>query len=234
MDNTWQSRLRSSVGDSKLWRLRRRVILKTARDFMAVAKVLLQPIEEDEETKQAVHAVGLLLQMAGELAGAAGRLLSDGEHYAGAALVRQLVEIEYLTWTFKQGHRSTSKWLQSTHDERMKMFSPRELRKTSKGRFLSKDYQDHCEQGGHPVPRGSFLLAGTSPGSAQLLLVDLMCHCWRTWDQIVQWSKDLPVATAAVLDQGSEVSARLNNWRKQDPMYALMVEKHPEADNKLV
>jgi hypothetical protein len=55
--------------------------------------VLLRPIEANEETKQALHAVGLLLQMAGELAGAAGRLLSDGEHYAGAALVRQVVEI---------------------------------------------------------------------------------------------------------------------------------------------
>ena len=92
----------------------------TARDFIAVAKVLLRPIEEDEEIKQAVYAVGLLLEMAGELAGAAGRLLSDGEHYAGADLVRQIVEIEYLTWTFKEGHRSASEWLQSTHDERMK------------------------------------------------------------------------------------------------------------------
>jgi hypothetical protein len=228
MDDTWQQRLRAGVGDSKLWRLRREVILRTGRDFMAVGSVLSRPIEADEETKDAIYAVGLLLQTAGELAVAAGRLLSDGEHYAGAALVRQVVEIEYLTWTFKEGHRSASKWLQSTHSERMNAFSPRELRKTSKGRFLSQDYQDHCEQGGHPVPRASFLLAGTSPGSAQLLLVDLMCHCWRTWDQIVQWSKDLPVAYAALLDGGSGVSARLNNWGKQDPMYALMVERDPE------
>ncbi|HXQ38341.1 MAG TPA: hypothetical protein VN843_30355 [Anaerolineales bacterium] len=228
MENLWQSRLRSSVGDSKLWRSRRQVMLMTARDFMAVAKVLLRPIEEDEESEDAIHAVGLLLQMSGELASAAGRLLSDGEHYAGAALVRQVVEIEYLTWTFKEGHRSASKWLQSTHDERMKMFSPRELRKTSKGRFLSRDYQHHCEQGGHPVPVGSFLLSAQSPSSAQMLLVDLIVHCWRTWDQIVQWSKDLPVAAAAVLDEGNKISARLNDWGVHDPMYALMVEKYPE------
>jgi hypothetical protein len=200
MEDSWQQRLRAGVGDSKLWRLRSQVILKTGRDFMAVGGVLSRPIEADEETKDSIYAVGLLLQTAGELAVAAGRLLSDGEHYAGAALVRQVVEIEYLTWTFKEGHRSASKWLQSTHSERMNAFSPRELRKTSKGRFLNQDYQHHCEQGGHPVPRGSFLLAGASPGSAQLLLVDLMCHCWRTWDQIVQWSKNLPIASAAVLD----------------------------------
>ena len=129
--------------------------------------------------------------MAGELGLAAGRLLSAGEHYAGAALVRQVVEIEYLTWTFKEGYRNPEKWLKSTHSDRMKLFSPGELRKTSKGRFLSKDYQDHCEQGGHPVSRGSFLLAGESPGSAQLLLVDLLCHSWRTWDLFLcKLSKD--------------------------------------------
>lgn len=197
---------------------------------MAVGRALSRTVDK-EKTQQELHAIGLLMQMAGELAFAAGRLLSDSEYYAGAALVRQLVEIEYLTWTFKEGHRSASNWLKSTHAERMKDFSPSELRKTSKGRFLLKDYQDHCEQGGHPVPRGSFLLAGENPGSAQLLLVDLMVHSWRTWDQVVQWSKKLPIASAVVVERGSKISARLNNWGKQDPMYALMVEEYPEKNS---
>jgi hypothetical protein len=112
--------------------------LKTARDFIAVGKLLSLPNEADEETKDAIYAVGLLLQTAGELAVAAGRLLSDGEHYAGAALVRQVVEIEYLTWTFKEGHRSASKWLQSTHSERMNAFSPREQWKPRRDVFSVK------------------------------------------------------------------------------------------------
>lgn len=230
MEDSWQLRLRASVGDSRLWRLRRQVILKTAREFIAVGKALSRSLDADGGTPQEIYAVGLLMQMAGELAFAAGRLLSGGEHYAGSALVRQIVEIEYLTWTFKEGHRSASKWLQSTHDERMKLFSPRELRKTSKGRFLSRDYQHHCEQGGHPVPLGSFLLGAQSPGSAQMLLVDLIVHCWRTWDQVVQWSTETPQAAAIVFAQGRQISTRLNNWGKQDPMYALMVERHPEKN----
>lgn len=129
-----------------------------------------------------------------------------GEHYAGAALLRQVVEIEYLTWTFKEGHRSANKWLQSTHEERLIVFTPGPLRKTSKGRFLNKDYQDHCEQGGHPVSRGSFLLGGKNPGSAQVLLVDLIVHCWRTWDQVVQWSIKVPYASATVLGRGRQVT----------------------------
>jgi hypothetical protein len=115
-----------------------------------------------------------------------------------------------------------------THDERINLFSPHKLRQTSKGRFLSKDYQDHCEQGGHPVPRGSFLLGSESPGSAQLLLVDLIVHCWRTWDQVVHWSSELPDALAVVTGRGGQISSRLNKWGGQDPIYALMVERHPE------
>jgi hypothetical protein len=202
--------------------------LSTARDFVAVGKSLSEPVEADKETQQGVYAFALLMQMAGELAFAAGRMLSEKEHYAGAALVRQVVEIEYLTWKSKEGHRSASKWLNSTHNERMKMFSPGELRKTSKGRFLSRDYQYHCEQGGHPVRVGSFLIGAQSPGSAQILLVDLIVHCWRTWDQLRQWSIKVPAAAAIVLSAGRQISPRLHKWGTRDPMYALMVERYPE------
>jgi hypothetical protein len=228
MEDTWQSRLRAGVGDSELWSLRKHTAVKTARDFIAVGTLMSLPNDSDEETSDAIHAVSLLLQMAGELAVAAGRLLSDGEHYAGAALLRQVVEIEYLTWTFKEGHRSASKWLQSTYEERMSVFSPGKLRQTSKGRFLREDYKDHCEQGGHPVPRGSLLLGAKNPGSAQILLVDLIVHCWRTWDQVVQWSIGVPYASAIVLGRGRQISSRLNKWGQEDPIYALMVERDPE------
>jgi hypothetical protein len=202
-------------------------VLKTGHDFIAVGTAMSVSDDVDDDASNAIQAVGLLLRIAGELAAAAGRMSSEGEHYAGAALVRQLVEIEYLTWTFKEGHRSASSWLRSTHEERRQMFSPAQLRKTSKGRFLAKDYQDHCEQGGHPVPRGEFL-GNSSPGSAQLLLVDLIVHCWRTWDQVASWSGGIPHASAAVLKGGPEISARLNRWGRRDPMYGLMVEQRPE------
>jgi hypothetical protein len=51
--------------------------------------------------------------------------------YAGAALLRQIVEIEYPTWTFKEKYRDPEKWLQSTHQKRMKDFSPAQFRKTA-------------------------------------------------------------------------------------------------------
>ncbi len=228
MESEHEARLRASVGGPALWTLRKRTAMKTARDFIAVGTAMSASSDLDKETSDAIQAVSLLLRMAGELAIAAGRMLSEGEHYAGAALVRQLVEIEYLTWTFKEGHRSAGIWLRSNHQERREMFSPAQLRKTSKGRFLAKDYQHHCEQGGHPVPIGSFLLGHTSPGGAQLLLVDMICHCWRTWDQVALWSRTIPNAAASVIKYGSEVSARLNGWGRRDPMYAWMIERLPD------
>jgi len=235
MDETeWQKRLLAGISGPRLWSLRKRTAMETARDFIKVGISMSRP-ELDEKTRDAVHAVGLLLQMAGELVFAAGRLLSDREHYAGAALLRQVVEIEYLTWTFKEKRRSASAWLRSTHAERMKMFGPSQLRQTSKGRFLDKDYRHHCEQGGHPTVRGSLLLRGANVPGAQLLLVDLIVHSWRTWDQLVCWSKEFGCASRAVVALGSQVSWRLNEWGKQDPIYTLMVERYPEnrAQNSL-
>src|SRR5438093_7178743 len=48
-----------------------------------------------------VVAVSLLLRLAGELSSAVVDLFSDGRHYAAAALLRQIVEIEYLAWAFE-------------------------------------------------------------------------------------------------------------------------------------
>jgi hypothetical protein len=177
----------------------------------------------------AVRAMGSLLRMAGELGGAASRMLSGKEHYAGAALLRQVVEIEYLTWTFKEGQEAIVEWLNSDRHERRERFSPARLRKNAKGRFLAEDYQNHCEQGGHPVPRGIPLLGGQNIGSAQILLVDLLTHEWRTWDQVRAWLRSLSDEEKPVLPVGtSEISFRLKRWSERDPVYALMVEKAPE------
>jgi len=130
MDDQWKSQLRAGVDGPRLWSLRKRTVAKTARDFIAVGIAMSRSDDLDDETSDAIYAVSLLLGIAGEVAAAAGRLLSEGEHYAGPALVRQIVEIEYLTWTFKEGHRSASKWLRSSHEERRKVFLPSQLRKT--------------------------------------------------------------------------------------------------------
>lgn len=225
----FESRLKAGIGEPGLWNLRKQTALRTTKSFSAMGRVMMSRSDLTGDVGEAVRAMGALLQMAGELGSAASKMLSGDEHYAGAALLRQIVEIEYLTWNFKEGHKSVAAWLTSTNEDRMKVFSPKQLRANSKGRFLFKDYQDHCEQGGHPVPRGIPLLGGRNVGAAQLLLVDLLLHCWRTWDQVRSWLISLEKAKEIGFPKaGVEISRRLNEWGKRDPIYALMVEVRPE------
>ena len=140
-----------------------------------------------------------------------------------------MTEIEYLTWAIKENHRSAENWLHSTHKERMSLFAPAQLRRTSKGRFLDKDYRDHCELGGHPTPRGILLLGGKEAGVAQGNLVDLLTHCWRIWDQVNAWSAGFPRARRVLAAWRTRVSGRFNEWGKRDPIYQLMVELHPDT-----
>ena len=228
-ESEFRSRLRAGVGGPDLWNLRRDTALHTTRAFSAVGQAMVIRTDLNGDHGEAVRAMGALLQMAGELGFAASRMLSGDEHYAGAALLRQIVEIEYLTWTFKEGHESVTAWLYSTYEDRMRVFSPKKLRTNSKGRFLGKDYQAHCEEGGHPVPRGIPLLGGQKVEAAQVILVDLLTHCWRTWNQVCNLLMNLSEAHPIGFPKaGVEIGPRLNEWGKRDPLYALMVELTPD------
>ena len=174
----------------------------------------------------------MLLQMAGELTRAAAKLLGSGQHYSGAALLRQIVEIEYLTWTFKEGQRDPKKWLNSTHRERMQDYTPAQLRQTSHGRFLAKDYQDHCEQGGHPVPAGAPLLSGQNRAGAQLFMADLITHDWRTWDHVQAWARGFPTIQPIIRAANTKVFSAFHKWGEADPLYKAMVQKFPNPDAK--
>jgi len=170
----------------------------------------------DDETV----AVGALLQVGGELTLGAVHLFALGQNYAGAALLRQLVEVEYLMWAFTENPKDAKKWLDSTPPERQKFFRPVVLRRRSRGRFLDKDYGHHCEMGGHPVPRSMTLLGKADPAVVQLLVVDILLHGWRTADSAVQWSvqKGLGPMVGGTL---APARSKLTAWGKRDPLYTL-------------
>lgn len=162
--------------------------------------------------------VGVLAQIAGELLRAAAPLLCGDNPYAGAALLRQIVEVEYLTWAFANEKRDAAEWLNSTHRERMQFFTPRDLRDSSEGRFLSSDYQHHCEQGGHPVPRAIPLLGKSDTSVAQMLMLDLLLHTWRSTDNLVQWGlrcQAHPVFMAKLRAGQQQFAA----WAQEDALY---------------
>lgn len=175
----------------------------------------------------ALVAVGVLVHIAADLLDAAGALLSGSNHYAGAALLRQVVEVEYLTWAFANHKRDAGTWLNSTAEERRKMFTPAGLRKESAGHFLSADYRHHCEQGGHPVPRAIPLLGNPDRLDSQMLLVDLLLHSWRTTDNVVVWARN--AGARPLLPELGEVQADFAEWGGGDPLYSWAVDQWPSG-----
>jgi hypothetical protein len=57
----------------------------------------------------ATVAISMLLRIAGQLVSASADLLLDGRCYAGSALIRQLVEVEYLAWAFEAKNEESAR-----------------------------------------------------------------------------------------------------------------------------
>jgi hypothetical protein len=164
-------------------------------------------------------ALSLLLRIGAQLTGAAASLFKTGNDYAAAALVRQVVEIEYLAWAFETRDADAERWLRSDREIRENFFSPRKLRGASSGKFRSKDYGYHCECGGHPVP-GSTLLLGENRAHGQVIFSDLLGHTGRIWDHVVRWASGHEHAHF-VLRRAPEMSKRYQEWKSMDALTTL-------------
>ena len=142
---------------------------------------------------QSFVAIGLVAQISAELVSGAQILFRNANEYGASALVRQLIECEYLLRAFRLDFTEAARWFEATGKERWD-FSPAKLRKI--GGFDDKEYSDHCESGGHPHRKGSLLLqlprgiddlqravAGASRDldPTRGLWLDFAFHCDRTW-----------------------------------------------------
>jgi hypothetical protein len=164
-------------------------------------------------------AVSVLLRVASQLTSSSADLFVDGRGYAAAALLRQLVEIEYLAWAFETRNGDGQRWLRSDQQERQEFFKPAKLRAAAQGKFRGKDYGYHCELGGHPVPQAGILLGGDSAIS-QLLLSDLLGHVGRIWDHLVRWAAQNGNGEP-ILTRSRGMSERFGKWKSKDPLVDL-------------
>ncbi len=167
-----------------------------------------------------VVGVSVLLRIGSQLISASAELLTKGRPYAGAALLRQIVEIEYLAWAFETRDQDAARWLRSDRKIREEFFKPAKLRKASEGKFRGKDYGFHCELGGHPVPTGTVLLTGDQL-TAQLLLSDLLGHTGGVWDHFVGWAKTHEDYTADFKRHAFTMSQTFRDWKSSDPLVEL-------------
>lgn len=164
-------------------------------------------------------AVSVLLRIGSQLVSGSADLFASNRHYAGSALVRQLVEVEYLAWAFETKNDDSARWLRSTREERMSFFTPAKLRKAADGHFRSVDYSYHCELGGHPTP-DSWRLLVDEPSMSQLMLSDCLGHAGRIWDHVSGWAEGYMLADI-VGSKSEAMLARYRAWKQADPLTAL-------------
>ncbi len=167
----------------------------------------------------ATVAISMLLRIGSELISGSAELIDAGKHYAGSALIRQLVEVEYLAWAFETKNEDATRWLRSTRDDRRGFFTPAKLRAAAGSHFRSVDYGYHCELGGHPVP-GSWVLLNGDTAVAQMMLSDCIGHSGRIWNHVVGWAKT-HINGAPVLTRSREMMERYSRWKEFDTLTAL-------------
>jgi hypothetical protein len=168
-------------------------------------------------------ALSLLAGTADSLARAVIALIGGGNLYAASALLRQIVEIEYLGWAFANDPDEVVDWYSSTHDDRLKRWQPRHLRDRSGGKFRGKDYAEHCETGGHPTPAGMRnLLHGDGHHQAIILTHELAHHgvsAWRYLTEAIGVICDEhgidPVEVVPVAETLTMIETEAD-WRKHD------------------
>jgi hypothetical protein len=132
--------------------------------------------------------VGLatVAQVAGQLAEGIAQLLDSDNRYAACALLRQIVEVEYLAWAFAENQEEAAAWLRATRENRLRMWQPRHLRDRSAGRFRARDYGHHCELGGHPTPEARVLLPGRDDEvPSAFWWVELATHGLSAWEYLL-------------------------------------------------
>lgn len=170
-----------------------------------------------------VVGVATVAQIGGELARGSVELLRSGNRYAAAALVRQLLEVEYLAHAFAGEHESAAEWLRADRKERLKYWTPREIRLRADGAFLGEHYGSHCDRGGHPTIEGLPLLPDHSwQLDTPFLWADLAVHLASVWSHVM--------AAAALAYGGTfpgewnvpDVDVALEAWRSSDALYAAL------------
>jgi hypothetical protein len=165
--------------------------------------------------------VATVAQIGGELASGATALLRAGNRYAAAALVRQLVEVEYLAAAFGEEHEVASEWLRADREGRLRFWSPARLRERSQRRFLKTDYWHHCEMGGHPATPGMALLPDHSNAMpAAFLTADLVGHLLGIWRGLGVALKEILSGPPPANWQLADLDSIVAGWLQSDELYA--------------
>ena len=174
-----------------------------------------------------VVGLSVVCQVGGQLTRGILDLLDVGNVYAAQALLRQIVEVEYLAQAFAEQDDVAAEWLRADRPARLKFWSPARLRKQAKGRFLREDYWRHCELGGHPTPEARLLLPHHKTMPAAFVSADFAGHLFGLWAGVV---KAIGVRRAQLPDEiaapFSKVDAAVAMWLDADDLTRVIRATH--------
>lgn len=125
-------------------------------------------------------------------------LAKQNHTYGAMALLRQLVEFEYLFWAFHQYPGSINEWALSSRETRERLWTPSAIRNRAGTAYRRVDYTAHCEIGGHPTPDGIVRSYPDTPYAP--IHADLASHIHSIWMMLVPLHRDLAEAALLPID----------------------------------
>lgn len=232
-----QERLRNAATDENGRTAREGVCRALAVTFRAVGELLWAGgylFGTDRRDGQSPFGFGsdatvglaLAAEIGGELLTGTITLLEHENMYGAAALLRQIVEVEYLAWAFAEDQQEAMTWLRATADERRRLWQPAQLRNRSGGRFRASDYHGHCERGGHPTPDATMLLAGHSRKvPIELWWLDLAEHAVSAWRYVDNAADGLGYAkeVRSAADE-QDLPDAIARWQRDDRLRSVALD----------
>jgi hypothetical protein len=213
-------------------RLRTKMCVKYADAFDAIGNVIWVQgalVGPDRVAGHSPHGFGsddvvglaTVCQITAELAKGAISLFRAGNDYGRMALVRQLVELEYLAAAFAEKDQIAADWMRADRQTRISFWSAQKLRERSNGKFLREDYWDHCEKGGHPTPEALMLLPNHEPVPTAFHWSDMAGHLRGTWFSLkkaIQARPNSIVLPPKLEGQVSSVDQAEKHWLETDQL----------------
>jgi len=126
-----------------------------------------------------VYSIGLVIEIAGDVAASAVELMRSGHTYTAQALTRNLIECEYLIAQFAQDPEVAREWLNADEKMLRTYWSPQRLRDRMPGLFRNTEYWSHSETS-HPTPAAlRFLASHKTAVPADIWWNELALHLRR-------------------------------------------------------
>lgn len=217
MDEGVRNKINALVGDPRLVELRTSACIAVSKALDSGATYLHVPAAIGGDAR--IKGLSVVLDIAAELAISTQYLFSEQRWYAGNALVRQIIECEYLLTVFAADPNLAETWLRSSPHELRKWWSPAAMRSRTNGRFADTEYWEHCERGGHPVPSALPFLKGNfmSPFDQRFCWIDLAGHLRRTFIAMLSCFDAYGFGERLQEQPYLTASTVLDEWKAEDP-----------------